>query len=401
MKYRVILFQPYLRQFFLNFGAHLQNFTLENTSKPPMLGGGYDRLPTFQKEILRRKDHWRNRLRRILGIPNVRFYFSEKGDVLFTYGCLIVTNKPYCTYIENGLALFNYDLRISRNPVAWAIAVFLMTRKNCKRLIFMSEASRKSFYSTVWYPTKVLKILQSKSIVIYPIPFPEMRSSVTPKIFTGSLRFLFPGQFYIKGGLEVMDAYERLQKQYSNVSLTIITPLHMLRSEDREHLKQIPGLTLLDATLSSEEMSAMYTSHDILLLPTYREGFGMVLVEAISYGLPLIITDQYATTEMTQRGKNAFVYPNHPLKDYDQHTYRNLGKYYNPKNFYTDFFRYKKEGALKHIEDFLFASMENFLLNPELLESYSRESLILYEERFDAKKISLQMEAVFLEALKN
>lgn len=396
-KYEVILFQPYLRKFVLNFGNNLKNFTFHNIANPPIAGGGYNRLPVFEKEIKRRKTHWKNRLRRILGIPNVRIYFNKKGDILFTYGCLVLTNKPYCTYIETGLAFYNYDLGIAKNPIARLIANFLMTRSSCKKLIFVSEASKKSFYSTIKYSKKVQKILEAKSIVIYPIPIEKKNTHI--KCFDGTIKLLFPGTFYMKGGMELAHAYEVLRDKYSNVNLTVVTALHMLNKNDAAYLQSLPGLTLIDAKLNEQQMIDIYCSHDILVLPTYREGFGLVLVEAISYGMPLIITDQYATREMAIEKFNGFIYPNHPLKDYDPQTYRLLGKYYNPSDFYQDLFKLQRLGQMNPIEDFLVSAIEQYLKNPDLLKNHSKNSLELYDKKFSAEKLSNQIETVFLDAI--
>lgn len=397
-KFEVVLFQPYIRKFVLNFGQQLKRFTFCNIANTSITGGGYHTLPTFENELLRVKTHWKNRLRRLLGIPNIRPYFRKRGDLLFTYGCLLLTHKPYCTYIETGLALYNYDLGIAKNPIAKWLIIFLATRKNCKKLIFVSEASKKSFFSSVNYPKKTKDILERKSTVIYPIPL-EKPESVSTKHFKGDLKLLFPGTFYMKGGMEVVHAYEKLRQTHDNVSLTVITAVHMLKKEDVEYIRTLPGLILQNANLNGEQMADMYRSHDILLLPTYREGFGLVLIEALSYGMPLVITDQYATKEMAIEGYNGFIYPNHPLKDYDSETYEMLGKYYNPKDFYRDLFKFQRSNQLKPVEEFLMSSIEKFLQNKNLLEKYSRNSLVLYNEKFHQGKLSEKIEGVFLEAL--
>jgi glycosyltransferase involved in cell wall biosynthesis len=77
----------------------------------------------------------------------------------------------------------------------------------------------------------------------------------------------------------------------------------------------------LDATLNEQQMNVIYDSHDIFLFPTYRDGFGLVLVEAISWECLLLETDQYATTEVALANYNAFIYPTHLMKDYDPKTY--------------------------------------------------------------------------------
>lgn len=236
-----------------------------------------------------------------------------------------------------------------------------------------------------------------KSIVIYPIPSEEAGTS-TPKCFDGTLKLLFPGTFYMKGGMEVAHAYEKLRQTHQNVSLTIITALHMLRKEDIDYLCSLPGLTLQDAKLNEKEMAEMYQTHDILLLPTYREGFGLVLVEALSYGMPLIITDQYATKEMVQEGLNGFTYPN-PLRDYNPETYQMFGRYYNPKDFYTKLFSLQNTGKLKIIENFIISSVEKYLKDSTLLEDHSKNSLDLYSKKFHQALISEKIEGVFREAI--
>lgn len=396
-RYEVILFQPYLRRFVLNFGRNLKHFRFNHIAKPPKSGMGYHTLPSFEKEIQRTKTNWRSRLRRLTGIPNIRFRFDRDGDLFFTYGCLVISRKPYVTYIETGLALYNYDPRIAKNPLARIIVMVLASRSNCKALIFLSEAGKKSFFSTVHYPKLVRTTLEDKSIVIYPIPI--TKQDTQPKKSSKNLKLFFPGTFYIKGGLEVAHAYERLRKKHANVSLTIVTALHMVRQEDISYMESLPGLTLHDAKLNEQEMIEIYKTHDVFLLPTYRDGFGLVLIEALAYGMPMIITDQYATSEMAIDGYNGFIYPNHPFKDYDPKTYKLLGRYHDPKDLYRDIFRMQDEGKLKPIEDFIVQSVEKFLKQPNLLEKMSQHSLQLYAKKFDADMLSKKIDKLFLEAI--
>jgi glycosyltransferase involved in cell wall biosynthesis len=174
----------------------------------------------------------------------------------------------------------------------------------------------------------------------------------------------------------------------------------MIKKEDIEYIRSLPRLNLLDAKLNEQQMINIYQSNDIFILPTFRDGFGLVLIEALAYGMPLIITDQYATAEMAIDEYNGFIYPNHPLKDYNPETYELLGKYYNPKDFYSDLFKFQKEGKMKPVESFIYNSMEKFILNPEILEKFSKNSIGLYNKKFHHQLISDKIESVFLEAIK-
>ena len=199
--------------------------------------------------------------------------------------------------------------------------------------------------------------------------------------------------------MEIAHAYECLRQSHHQVSLTIITATHMVRPADVAYLRSLPGLNLVEAKLSAEAMSQMYRNHDLFVLPTMREGFGLVLIEAIAYGIPLIVTDQYATSEMAIDGFNAFVYPNHPLKDYDPKTYKLLGRYYNPRDFYADLFKLQREGKLIPLEIFLVSSVERFITNPKLMKEFSQHSLDIYSQKFNFDKLSQKIETVFLEAM--
>lgn len=391
MKYKVLLFQAYLRKPTLNFGKYLKNF------KFVRIGGNvskfsYKLLPAYREEILRRKDtSLLVRFRRLVGLPNIRIRLDRHADVLFTYGCLVFGTKPFVIYLENGLALYNYDLRIARHPLARALTIWLTSRRQCAKLVFMSEAARKSFFSTVKYPSKVEKSLRRKSIVIYPI----IAQTSTSRTFHHGRRFLFAGHFYMKGGLELAYAFARLQKNHPETSLTIITTLRMIRDTDLAYIESIPGLRLVDATLEEEEMTRQFQAHDVFVLPTYREGFGLVLLEALASGMPIIANEQFATGEMVVHGANGFLFRQHPMQDYDSFTYQMFGRYHNPKDFYKILFRLQKQGRMKQVEDFLFRSMSQLAESPEKCQKFAAGSRQLYEKRFSASRLGQKMESIF------
>lgn len=392
----VILCQPFIRQVILNFGVGLQNFVMRPVSKP-VQGGAYDRLPDFQQEILRRKDHWKNRLRRLLGIPNLRFLVRKRGDILFLYGCFAFSRIPYCVYIENGLAPYNYDLNIARHPLARFLVRFLASRATCHQLIFMSQAAYRNFYASVCYPKKVEALMKKKSRVIYPIPVLE--PELIPKTVVGALKVLFPGQYYIKGGFEIQNAFRTLSNKRSGaIELTVVTPIHMMDDKDVVTLRNLPHVHLVDARLDAKSMHELYRTHHVLLLPTYREGFGMVILEGLAFGMPIVASDQFAIPEMVIDGYNGFLFPN-PLKDYDPQTYRSLGKFYNPADFYKTLFARQSTGAMGSVEDFIVRSFETFLDTPGLVSTFSENSISLFRKKFHPKDLSAQMEAVFSAAI--
>ncbi|MBO3458289.1 glycosyltransferase family 4 protein [Aetokthonos hydrillicola Thurmond2011] len=58
-----------------------------------------------------------------------------------------------------------------------------------------------------------------------------------------------------------------------------------------------------------ENIYKLYSSADIFVLPTLKETFGIVLIEAMHYGLPIITTNVGAIPELITDGENGFLVP--------------------------------------------------------------------------------------------
>lgn len=61
--------------------------------------------------------------------------------------------------------------------------------------------------------------------------------------------------------------------------------------------------------LSAQEASAMIASCDVLLLPSYREGYPGVIIEALQAGVPVIATNLKGINEIITDGKEGFLVP--------------------------------------------------------------------------------------------
>ena len=63
----------------------------------------------------------------------------------------------------------------------------------------------------------------------------------------------------------------------------------------------------LRPNVSNQEKNELYMGCDIFLLPTYAEGLPNALLEAMSFGLPVITTPVGAIPEVIKDGENGFL----------------------------------------------------------------------------------------------
>lgn len=400
-KYSVILFQPRLRKFVLDIGNGLEHFEFISKTNAAYANTKtfYKTRPdSFEKEISRNKITLFQKIRRLLPLPNIRVRFEKEGSLLFTYGCLLLTNKPYCVWIENGAALHNYDPLILKNPLAKILLFPFILDPHLKHLIFMSEAAEKSFFATLqitsgWFRRK----LESKIVQLYPkLPQPSTQKL---KTFEGSLRCLFTGVYYMKGGRETLLAFREVRRKYPDIFLTVLTPLHMLHPDDRRILETTEGVTLLDATLQREEMEELYKNHNVFLFPSFKDTFGLVLIEALSYGLPIIAVDQYAVTEMVRNEYNGFVLGDHPFTDYNRETFSMRGVYYDARHFYRSLFASQAIGGTRSVQNFIQISLERYRNNPTLIKQHSENAYEMYNQKFQEKLLQKKWDDLFLRSI--
>ncbi|MBN1766217.1 MAG: glycosyltransferase family 1 protein [Sedimentisphaerales bacterium] len=59
--------------------------------------------------------------------------------------------------------------------------------------------------------------------------------------------------------------------------------------------------------LEGEELSRAYASSDIFVFPSTTDTFGNVVLEAMSSGIPVIVTDKMGPREMVTEGENGFI----------------------------------------------------------------------------------------------
>lgn len=143
-----------------------------------------------------------------------------------------------------------------------------------------------------------------KTVEIIPYGAPACRSVGTVSRKPGEpLRVLFVGGLSQRKGLSYL--FSAVESMGESVRLTLIG-------------RKPAGCKILDdhlvrhnwiASLPHEQLIDEMGRHDVLVFPSLFEGFGLVILEAMSQGLPVITTAHTAGPDILTEGSDGFVVP--------------------------------------------------------------------------------------------
>lgn len=109
--------------------------------------------------------------------------------------------------------------------------------------------------------------------------------------------FLYVGRLNVdKGLLDLGTAFHLLSKEMPNIHLLIVGPDEENIILKLTAIKEAVGNRLTFQTYTPQPQHVMQSA-DVLVLPSYREGFGVVVIEAAACGVPAIGTNIYGIVD--------------------------------------------------------------------------------------------------------
>jgi starch synthase len=152
------------------------------------------------------------------------------------------------------------------------------------------KAARIVVGGTFTRDTLVAEGIDPQKIVINPYgvewdEFAPAPNALGTQSNARKLRFLFVGSVISRKGVPLLlDAWRALAPKDAELWIA-----GRADNQVRALIPRLPGLRLL-GSVPRYELAALYASCDVLVLPSLFEGFGLVLLEALAAGLPVIAT---------------------------------------------------------------------------------------------------------------
>lgn len=113
-----------------------------------------------------------------------------------------------------------------------------------------------------------------------------------------------------KGNNELLEAFKNIESG-NDVALLLLGPDEgTLDKKLMEWAKQSTKV-IFTGSIGHDNMPKHFAAMDVLVHPTYREGFGMVLQEAMAMEVPIITTNIPGPSEVIEEGVSGVLVPSH------------------------------------------------------------------------------------------
>lgn len=223
---------------------------------------------------------------------------------------------PYFVFIHGALDPWfkhTYPLKHLKKWLYWPWAEYQVLR-DASAILFTNEEERRSASESFW-------LYKANEVVVnYGIAMPQGMPDLQRQLFFEKfphLRdkrfFLFLGRIHpVKGCDILIDAFAQIAGHDPDIRLVIAGPdeagliPEFMRQAARHGIED--RITWI-GMISGDLKWGAYRTADAFILPSHSENFGVVVAEALSCSLPVLITDKVNIWREVEDGRGGLVGP--------------------------------------------------------------------------------------------
>lgn len=151
------------------------------------------------------------------------------------------------------------------------------------------------------------------SFVVYHAIQADKYKPVGKKLLNNPLRLLYIGQYVKRKGIDFLMRFCEENKNL-NFTLTMIGAGSLQNSVD-EYCKVDPRMKNLGFH-SKEFLQENIKNYDYMILPTRKEPFGIVIIEALASGVPVLTSNVTGPKEIIEDGIDGFLFNQNDYEDF-------------------------------------------------------------------------------------
>ncbi len=239
---------------------------------------------------------------------------SRRGLVFLTSMPYTFGQNPWVIEIEDPTTLFypliqnggTCNLRIKESPY-FPIVKTLLESDQCKGILTHMRSTANMVPTLFGSEIIRKKVFYSPLGVKLPSHWQRHEERANEEIH---LLFInswcqVPENFYVRGGLDILEAFAILHERYPQLRLTMRTALPALDSHFYRILES-GWVRVIDRFLPADEMAALHANSHIFLLPAARVHI-VSLLQAMSYGLAVVGSDGWGMEEYLNHERNGLI----------------------------------------------------------------------------------------------
>lgn len=206
--------------------------------------------------------------------------------------CLKILKKEFILNADGGFIKNDNKINfmIKRFFIS-AANYWLSSGENCTNYLLHYGAKKENIYK---YPFASVKYKENELIELDN----ESKQLIKSKYKLNNIVILTIGSFIKRKGIDVLlEAINLLNKRQENLDISVVIVGGGELKESYYRYIEANGITnvvLLDF-LQKEELNKLYKVADIFVLPTREDIWGLVINEAMEFGLPIICSNKAAS----------------------------------------------------------------------------------------------------------
>lgn len=196
------------------------------------------------------------------------------------------TNKPYIVTIRNT------DINVFYKKLFFLRKIGNAILRDASKIVFLSNVYYEKLLNLI--PEYLRDEVKNKS-VIYPNGIDnfwlENNKVRNYHLDKNILNLLYMGEISRNKNVhKIIKSYIKLSKLHIEVTLTIVgfTKKRLIERYIRKRYNALKGLVMLDRITDKNELLRFYQNADIFIMPSITETFGLVYIEALRQGLPVV-----------------------------------------------------------------------------------------------------------------
>jgi len=231
-------------------------------------------------------------------------------SVPYTYG-----QYPWAIEIEDLTTLFfpfvhngsTANLDIEKVPEFRCVKAQL-EMPACRAIVTHVQSTADGISKLFQSPSITQKTTHIPMGIRCPVEFQGHGPSPTLNLLFTNSWHQAPSSFYLRGGLDVLEAFARLRPAYPELRLTLRTRLPRDLAPRYHAIIRDCEIAVVDKFLPTRELERLIRSSHIYLLPSARIHI-MSLLQSMSYGLVPIVSDGWGMREYVDDGRTGLVVP--------------------------------------------------------------------------------------------